>query len=79
MVPALTGLAVVNVGVAVAAGEAGPAGAAVAPVGVLAGGPVAAGAFHTLVDVDLTRLTCRTEGDRDCVGWRHWQKPRGSQ
>lgn len=55
--PALTGLAVVDVGVAVAAGEAGPAGAAVAPVGVLARGPIPARALHTLIDVDLTGLT----------------------
>lgn len=55
--PALTGLAVVDVGVAVAAGEAGAAGAAVAPVGVLARGPIPAGALHTLIDVNLTGLT----------------------
>lgn len=55
--PALTGLAVVDVGVAVAAGEAGPAGAAVAPVGVLARGPIPAGALHALIDVNLTGLT----------------------
>lgn len=55
--PALTGLAVVDVGVAVAAGEAGPAGTAVAPVGVLARGPIPAGALHTLIDVNLTGLT----------------------
>lgn len=84
--PALTGLAVVDVGVAVAAGEAGPAGAAVAPVGVLACGPIPAGALHTLIDVNLTGLTwgqSRTgivcaggadespRGDNDILGTAH--------
>lgn len=75
--PTLTGLAVIDVGVAVAAGEAGSAGAAVAPIGVLACGPIAAGALHALVDVNLAGLTCGTERDRDHVGWRCWRRPRG--
>lgn len=63
--PALTGLAVVDVGVTVAASKAGSAGAAVAPVGVLARGPIAAGALHTLVDVNLTGLTWGSKRDGD--------------
>lgn len=61
-VVAWIGLAVVDVGVAVAAGEAGPAGTAVAPVGVLARGPIPAGALHTLIDVNLTGLTLPASG-----------------
>lgn len=59
---ALTGLAVVDVGVAVVAREAHPAQAAVAPVGVLTRGPIAAWALHTLIDVNLARLACGTAG-----------------
>lgn len=52
----LTGPAVVDVRLAVAPRVARLAVAAVAAVGVLAGGAHAARAFHTLVDVDLAGL-----------------------
>lgn len=62
----LTWPAVVDVRFAVAACVAGLAVAAVAAVGVLAGGAVAAWALHTLVDVDLAGLPWGGEGSRQC-------------
>lgn len=52
----LTGLAVVNVGFAVASGEAWFAATAVTSQGVLAGCTIATGILHTLFDVHLTCL-----------------------
>lgn len=52
----LTGLAVVNVGFAVASGEAQFAATAVTSQGVLAGCTIATGIIHTLCDVHLTCL-----------------------
>lgn len=54
----LTGPAVIDVTLTVAACVASLAEAAVAAIGVLAGGIMATWAFHTLIDVDLTGLTC---------------------
>ena len=54
----LTGLAVVYVGLAVAASVARLATAAVAADRVLAGGAVATRALHTLIDVNLASLAC---------------------
>ena len=51
-----TGLALVQVGLAVVSAVARRAGAAVGPAAVEAGGAVPTGALHTLVDVHLTRL-----------------------
>lgn len=53
----LTGLAVINVGFAVASGEARPAAAVVTAQSVLAGRPIVTGVLHTLFDVHLTGLT----------------------
>ena len=49
-----TGLAVIDIGFAVASIEAWFAGAAVTAQSVLAGGSVAAGVLHALFDVHLT-------------------------
>lgn len=56
------GSAVINVTLAVASRVAGLAEAAVAAIGVLAGGAVAARAFHTLINVNFTGLTLPTRG-----------------
>lgn len=52
----LTGLAVINVGFAVASSEARFAATAVTSQSVLAGCSIATGVLHTLFDVHLTRL-----------------------
>lgn len=52
----LTGLAFINVGFAVASGEARFAATAVTSQGVLAGCTIATGIIHTLFDVHLTCL-----------------------
>lgn len=62
--PALTWLAVVDVGIAVAASVACFAVAAVAPICVLARGAISTGAFHTFVDVNLTCLTYKRKGGK---------------
>lgn len=56
---ALTGPTVIHVVLAMAPSVAGAAVAVVASMCVLAGGPVATRAFHTLVDVDLACLACK--------------------
>lgn len=60
----LTWLAVVDVCFTAGAGEAGSAEASVAPVSVLAGGTVPAGALNALVDVNFTSLTCAANFNR---------------
>lgn len=62
-------MAVVDVCFTAGAGEAGSAEASVAPVSVLAGGTVPAGALNTLVDVNLTSLTLppRRTGTREAL------------
>lgn len=63
---ALTGLAVVDVDLALWAREARLAQALVAADVVLAGGAVATGVLHTLVDVDFTGLACKGRGELQC-------------
>ena len=54
----LTGPAVIDVTLTVATCVASLAEAAVTAIGVLAGGSVATRTLHTLIDVNLTGLTC---------------------